>query len=408
MPSAGLNGLTRFKIAVPEEQLRDLTQRLKNTRWPEDIGNDDWFYGVNGSYLKDLVAYWIDGFDWKAAEAKLNGYANYRVVLDSVPIHFLHVPGNGVAPKPLIMSHGWPWTYTDWGRVIGPLADPAAFGGDPVDAFDVIVPSLPGYGFSTPLPKPDTNFWKIADLFHRLMTETLGNARYAAAGSDMGALVTGQLGHKYADSLYGIHLARGIPLNFFSGERPWDVTSARTVPAGVTPDIRDSILAYQRRFAAHVAVHVLDSETEAYGLSDSPVGMLAWILHRWRNWSDSHGDVESVFPRDHILTNATIWWATNSIRTSMRTYANAARYPWVPSHDRKPPIEAPVGMTFLGFENPPGVTTDQRVEAFKKSPDAAWYNAVFLKAYETGGHFAPFENPEAIIADIRETFRPLK
>jgi pimeloyl-ACP methyl ester carboxylesterase len=187
-----------------------------------------------------------------------------------------------------------------------------------------------------------------------------------------------------------------------------NVDVASIVFSRIPSEIRDGIISYQRRFAAHVAVHVLDSETEAYGLTDSPVGMLAWILHRWRNWSDSHGDLESVFPRDHILTNATIWWITNSVRTSMRTYANAARYPWTPSHDRKPAIEAPVGMTFLGYENPPGVTTNKRVEAFTKSPDAAWFNAIFLKAYEKGGHFAPFENSEAIIADIRETFRMLR
>jgi pimeloyl-ACP methyl ester carboxylesterase len=204
------------------------------------------------------------------------------------------------------LSHGWPWTFTDWNRVVGPLSDPAAFGGDAADAFDVIVPSLPGFGFSTPLPKPDMNFWKIADLFHKLMTEVLGNTRYAAGGSDMGSLVTGQIGHKYAESLHGIYLARGLPLNFFNGERPWDVTSGQMVPASLPPEIKDGILKYQRRFASHVAVHILDSETESYGLSDSPVGMLAWILVRWRSWSDCHGDVESVFPRDHMLMNATM------------------------------------------------------------------------------------------------------
>jgi pimeloyl-ACP methyl ester carboxylesterase len=408
MPSPKLDSLSRFIISIPEEQLIDLRRRLSSTRWPDDVGNKDWFYGVNGAYLNRLVEYWIDGFDWRAAEKMLNGFANYRVTLDDVPIHFLHAPGKGPAPLPLILSHGWPWTHWDWNKVVGPLADPASFSGDPADAFDVIVPSLPGFGFSTPLPKPDMNFWKIADLFHRLMTETLGNVRYAAGGSDMGALVTGQLGHKYADSLHGIYLARGLRLDFFSGERPWDVTGGRMVPDGISSEIRDGIIAYQRRFAAHVAVHVLDSETEAYDLTDSPVGMLAWILHRWCNWSDSHGDIESVFPRDHILLNATIWWLTNSVRTSMRTYANAARYPWTPSHDRKPAVEAPVGMTFLGYENPPGVTTNKRVEAFSKSPDAAWFNSIFLKAHEKGGHFAPFENPEAIITDIRETFRALR
>jgi pimeloyl-ACP methyl ester carboxylesterase len=252
------------------------------------------------------------------------------------------------------------------------------------------------------------NCWKIADLFHHLMPETLGHARYAAGGSDMGALVTGQLGHKYADSLYGVYLARGLRLNFHSGERPWDVTAGQMAPQSAPPEIRDAIHKIQKRFAAHVAVHILESETQAYGLTDSPVGMLAWVLQRWRNWSESHGDVESVFPRDHILTNATICWVNSAIRTSMRTYANAARYPWQPSHDRHPAVEAPVGMTFLGFENPPGVTTETRVEAYRKGPDAAWFNTVYLKAHEKGGHFAAFENPDAVIGDIRAMFRTLR
>lgn len=226
MPNTALP-LDPFVISVTDEQLADLSRRLKATRWPDDVGNDDWFYGVSGAYLKDLVEYWADGFDWRAAEKAINTFTHYRATVDGTPIHFLHEPGKGPAPMPLILSHGWPWTFWDWERAIRPLSDPAAFGGDPADAFDVIVPSLPGFGFSTPLPQPDMNFWRIADLFHHLMTKTLGHARYAAGGSDMGALVTGQLGHKYVDSLYGVYLARGLRLNFFSGERPWTSRRAR-------------------------------------------------------------------------------------------------------------------------------------------------------------------------------------
>ena len=408
MPIPALDTLKPFTISVPDEQLEDLRTRLRSTRWPEDIGNEDWFYGVNGAYLKQLVEYWIDAFDWRKAEGQINGYANYRIVIGDVPVHFLYKAGDGKSPIPIILSHGWPWTFWDWSKVIDPLADPGRFGGDPADAFDVLVTSLPGFGFSTPLPRPDMNFWKVADIYHLLMTDTLGVRRYAAGGSDVGSLVTGQLGHKYADSLYGVYLARPLRLNFFSGERPWDVTGGQMVPQGASAEIRDAMLRVQRRFAAHIAVHVLDSETQAYGLSDSPVGMLAWLLHRWRNWSDSQGSVESVFPRDHMLTNATIYWINNSARTTMRTYANAARYPWQPSHDRKPAIEAPVGVTLLGFENPPGVITANRVEAFRKSADAAWFNTTYINAHEKGGHFAPYENPGAVISDIRATFRLLR
>jgi hypothetical protein len=165
----------------------------------------------------------------------------------------------------------------------------------------------------------------------------------------------------------------------------------------------------QQRFASHVTVHILDNQNLAYGLADSPVGMLSWILRRWTKWSESGGDVESVFPRDHLLTNATVWWATNSITSSIRSYANANRYPWTPSHDRTPIIEAPAGITFLGYENPPGVPTSQVVQRFLDNPrEKPWYNPVYLNAHEHGGHFTAWENSQAVIEDIRATFRPLR
>lgn len=398
----------RITIHVSDEELADLTNRLKATRFPVNPGNEDSFYGINATYIRELVDYWIHKFDWRAAEERINAFKHYRVQVDDVPIHFIHQPGKGPNPIPLILSHGWPWTFWHWSKVIGPLTDPAAYGGDPADAFDVYVPSLPGFGFSTPLNRPDLNFWKIADLFHKLMTQTLGYSKYAASGSDYGALVTGQLGHKYADSLYGVHLGRGLRLNMFQSERPWDVTEGNMVPAGAPEEIHDGILAFQRRFASHVAVHMLDSTTIAYGLNDSPVGLLAWIMTRWLKWGDTHGDIESLYTRDDILTMATIYWFSNSIEMTMRMYANANRYPWRPSHDRKPVVEAPTGMTFLGFENPPGVTTDTRVQAFLNSPDSAWFNNVYLNAHEKGGHFMAWENPSAIIQDIRGTFRKLR
>ena len=398
--------LQQTPIHVPDEQLADLFARLKSTRWPPDSGNDDWYYGVSKTYLKELADYWIDGFDWRKAETAINAYEQYQTQVDGVPVHFMRKAGVGPRPVPLILSHGWPWTFWHWSKVIDALADPAAFGGDPADAFDVIVPSLPGFGFSNPLPEhPDMNFWKIADLWHTLMTGTLGYRKYAAGGSDMGALVTTQLGHKYADELYAIHLGSAIPMDIFTGDRAWDLTTGRTIPDDAPDHIRAWFVSFQRRFVAHVAVHILDSSTVSYGLSDSPVGMLAWILERWAAWSDNHGDVESVFSKDDLLTHATIYWVTNTIGTSMRTYANANRYPWTPSHDRHPAVEAPTGITFVGYENPPGVTTENRVEDFLKSPQAGWYNNVNLTAHDHGGHFVPWEIPDGWVDDLRRTFR---
>ncbi|MFD0684148.1 epoxide hydrolase family protein [Actinomadura fibrosa] len=394
-------------IHVPDAVLDDLRARLRLTRWPA-LPDDDGFYGVRRSHLQELAEYWLGEYDWRAAETAINAYEHYRVDVQGVPVHLMRRPGAGPAPTPLILTHGWPWTFWHWSKVVDPLADPAAFGGDPADAFDVIVPSLPGFGFSTPLPpdRADMNFWKVADLWHALMTGVLGHARYAAAGCDVGALVTGQLGHKYASELLGIHVGSGLKLDFFNGDRSWDLSGGNPIPEGLPRPIHEQIVAWERRFAVHLAVHVLEPHTLAYGLGDSPVGLLAWLLQRWSSWSDDQGDVENVFSKDDLLTHATIFWANNAIGTSIRYYANANRYPWTPSHDRRPAIEAPTGITFVGYENPPGVaTTEERVENWLSSDRAAWYNHVNLTAHDRGGHFIPWEVPGAWVDDLRRTFR---
>ncbi|WP_405056377.1 epoxide hydrolase [Kribbella sp. NBC_01505] len=402
MPKATMN-LEPTPIHVPEDVLDDLRHRLRATKWLLDAGNDDGFYGVRRTDLQALAEYWADGYDWRAAERAINAYDNYRVDVSGVPVHFLYKPGVGPAPIPLILSHGWPWTFWHWSKVIDQLADPAAYGGDPADAFDVIVPSLPGFGFSTPT-SPDMNFWKIADVWHELMTGVLGHTRYAAGGCDVGALVTGQLGHKYADELYGIHIGSGLKLSFFNGDRAWDLTGGNPLPDNLPPAIHDGVIAFERRFAAHLAAHVLHPSTLGFGLADSPAGMLAWILERWQSWSDG-----APFTPDDILTHATIYWAGNAIDTSIRTYANNNRYPWTPSHDRHPAVEAPTGITFVGYENPPGITTPEaRVNHFLTSDRAPWYNHTNLTAHPTGGHFIPWELPTQWTTDLRTTFRPLR
>ncbi|GAA2674513.1 epoxide hydrolase family protein [Nonomuraea recticatena] len=393
-------------IHVPDDVLADLRQRLELTRLPDDEGNEDGYYGVKRAYLQELVDYWRTGYDWRRAEAAINAYEHYRVEVEGVPVHFMRRPGVGPDPTPLILTHGWPWTFWHWSKVVDPLADPGAYGGDPAEAFDVIVPSFPGFGFSTPLPNhPDMNFWKVADLWHSLMTRTLGHEKYAAAGCDVGALVTGQLGHKYADELHGIHIGSGQKLTLFNGDRAWDLSGGRPIPDGLPADVHARIVELDRRFAVHLAAHVLGPSTLAHGLSDSPAGMLAWILERWMAWSDNGGDVETVFTKDDLLTHAMIFWVTNTIGTSIRTYANNNRYPWTPSHDRQPVVEAPTGITFVGYENPPGVSTDQRVQSFLASDRAAWYNHVSLTAHDHGGHFIPWEIPGEWVDDLRRTFR---
>lgn len=390
-----------FRIDVPDAALEDVATRLEKTRWPDDPDNADWGYGVNAVYLKRLVAYWRDEFDWRAVERRMNALPQFRVVLDDVPIHFIHRRGKGDNPIPIIITHGWPWSFWDMHKIVAPLTDPAAHGGDEADAFDVIIPSLPGYGFSGPPPKSGVNFWRTADLWHRLMSEVLGYSRYAASGGDWGALVSSQLGHKFASSLYGIHLMHPMLLDQFNTNEPWYV-NARAWDTGKTPP-KNTV-----KFASHYAVQVLDPQTLAYALNDSPVGLLAWLLERWRSWGDSQGDPERVFPPEHMITNAMIYWLSGTVGSSMRAYADAARYLWQPSHDRTPVVEAPTGITFLGGENPPGVTTERRVEVFKSGPRAGFFNHVYLKAHPTGGHFGYYENPEAVVHDLRAMFRELR
>jgi microsomal epoxide hydrolase len=397
----------RFLIDIADEVLEDLRRRLRSTRWPRDLGNDQWSYGFNAGYLRSLVDTWLNDYDWRETERQINAFDHYRVLIDEVPIHFIREPGRGPNPIPLIISHGWPSTFWDMQKVIRPLADPAAFGGDPNDAFEVIVPSLPGFGFSTPVPRVGVNSGRTADLWQKLMTDVLGFDRYGASGGDWGNRVTAELGHKYASSLYGIHLLGATPLDLFTGERWWDITST-LVPYETPAAIRKVALAGLSHIVSHAAVQTVEPQTLAYAMHDSPAGQLAWITQRWRDWGETGGDVESVFPREFLITTSMIYWVTESFVSSVRYYGDAVRYPWRPMHDREPRVEAPTGITFLGGENPPGVTTETRVAAFLASPAAATYNIQYLNAHGSGGHFGHYENPEACIKDIRATFRGLR
>jgi microsomal epoxide hydrolase len=386
-----------FTVAVPEERLARLMRRLADTEWAPDFANDDWAYGVEGTYLRELVDYWQHSYDWRAMERSINAFPQHRVELGGVPVHFIHQRGAGPRPLALILSHGWPWTFWDLSRVIGPLSDPAAYGGDQADAFDVVVPSLPGFGFSTPLTQPGWNFWRTADLWVQLMSDVLGYERFGAQGGDWGALVSAQLGHKYAGRVIGVHLTNAIPLDLFNRERPWDLGGP--IPADVIdPGRRAALVARQRRIASHVAVHVCDPQTLGWALHDSPVGLLAWLLERRRAWGDCNGNVESRFPKDFMLTTAMIYWAGGGFVTSARYYREAAAYPWSPSHDRRPVVESPTGITFLAPDSGPGPTAYHR----------EYFNLTYHRSWPRGGHFAAWEEPDVVVEDIRATFRPLR
>ncbi|WP_329310038.1 epoxide hydrolase family protein [Streptomyces sp. NBC_01262] len=402
--------LEPYKIDVPQGVLDDLKDRLKKTRFFDDLDNEEEYYGLSTAYLKPLVEYWADGFEWRAQEKRLNSYNQHKVEIDGAPVHFVHEHGKGPDTVPIMVLHGWPWPGEFSLPVVGPLTNPVAHGSDAADSFDVVVPNLPGFAWSTPLARGDLNYWKIADILHKLMTETLGYERYAVAGSDYGALVASALGHKYADSIIGLHYGHDLPPGMFGNERFWDLTDGAKIPEDATPDLRAGMENLVKTYVSHVTAHMLDASTLTHGLNDSPIGMLAWLLQRWKKWSDKNGDFEKAFPRDFVLTQATTFWVTESIGTSIRMYRNAVRYPWVPSHDRQPTVEPPAGFTFLlGDAYPPGVRTiEERIAAFESGPTRGAFNPINVNAHEKGGHFVHYENTEAFVTDLRATFRKLR
>jgi pimeloyl-ACP methyl ester carboxylesterase len=314
-----------------------------------------------------------------------------------MPIHFVHEPGRGPNPLPIILSHGWPWTFWDYRDVIGPLSDPAAFGGDPADAFDVVVPSLPGFGFSTPLTKTGLNFWTTADVWFELMTDVLGYDRFGVGGGDWGSLVSGQLAHKYPSNVIGIYVVGypTPPLELFSGERPWDpFTDSLLVMSGRD---RDNFLAWSKKWVVHVAAQVLEPQTLAYAMHDSPLALCAWMVQRRRSWSDCGGDVERRFSKDVLLDHVMLYWVTEAFVTSARYYAEAARHPWSPSHEL-PLIEVPAGYTMFRPDMP----------ALSELALPEPTNLCYAKIRDSGGHFAPAEEPAAFVEDLRATFRSLR
>jgi pimeloyl-ACP methyl ester carboxylesterase len=387
-----------FEIAVPEDVLADLRDRLARTRLPQAFPDDGWTYGTDIAYLRELVDYWLHPYDWRKQEAELNRLDNFRVTIDDVPLHFVHTSGKGPKPLPLILSHGWPWTFWDCRHVIGPLTDPAAHGGEPDDAFDVVVPSLPGFVFSSPLPRPRIDWQDTSDLWARLMTDVLGYERFGAFGGDWGRAITLQLGHRYAERVIGVHVAGTHRLAVWNADdRPWDIFGP--LPAGLPSDVREVAVATQRRYASHVTVQVIDPLTLAAALHDSPAGLCSWLLERRRNWSDCSGNVETRFSKDELLTQTMLYWATDCFADTARFYHYASERRWTPDHDRRPIVEAPTGVTVF--------LRDNRLPRSDEQLRAEW-NLHFRRDHERGGHFCAAEEPQAIIQDLRDFFRPLR
>lgn len=382
-----------FEIHVPEADLADLGQRLARWRRSADFGNDDWRYGMNGAYLAELIDYWIDRYDWRAHEARMNAHPHFRVDLEGMPIHFMHVRGKGPDPIPIVLSHGWPWTFWDFEKMLGPLSDPAAHGGDPTDAFDVIVPSLPGFGFSSPLDRTGVGFPRTAELWNRLMREVLGYSRYAAHGGDWGSLVTAAIGHRAKDHVLGVHESMGGFLGIDYAGIPAEDYGPEEA------DWENRVLRRLRATTSHMAVHTTDPQTLAFALEDSPVGLAAWIVERRRAWSDCGGDVESRFSKDELLTTVSIYWHTRTIGSSMRFYwESMGPAAWTPVHDCAPNVPVPSGFAIFPEDN---ILVPRRTAE-------RYANVQHWNVMPRGGHFSAAEEPDLLVEDMRTFFRGLR
>jgi pimeloyl-ACP methyl ester carboxylesterase len=380
-----------FRIDVPQSEIDALRTRLANTRWAPELDNEDWSYGVNGTYLRELVTYWRDGFDWRAQEARINCFPQFRTKLDGVPIHFIHVRGKGPSPVPIILNHGWPWSFWDFKDVIMALADPAAHGGAPEDAFDVIVPSLPGFAFSGPLPRNGIGYVETAALWVQLMRQ-LGYERFVAHGGDAGAFVTARLGHAHPESIIGVHLSFPV----LPG-----VAHDADDPADFTPEERAMAQGQDRGPGAfvHVLINTHDPQTLAWAMHDSPVGQAAWLLLRRRAWSDCQGDVERKFDKDTLLTHLSLYWFTNSFLGS-ELFCRASNFtqPMALAHDIKPELSVPTAVAVM-----PRDLLHRPRSVFAAHSDLRQWTV-----FPSGGHFAAAEEPKLITEDIRSFVRPLR
>jgi microsomal epoxide hydrolase len=374
-----------FTVNIPKSAVDRIVDRVRKARWPDRLDAPDWRYGANWDYLKSLAGYWSTTFDWRRAEASLNRYPQFVARVQDFDIHFYHVKGRGPRPVPLILTHGWPGSVFEFLEAIGPLTDPARFGGSPDDAFDVVVPSIPGFGFSSkptaPIGPPTT-----ARLWHRLMTGVLGYARFGAQGGDWGNAITVQLAREFPDSLVGIHL---------------NATGGAAAPDG-EPSAEER--EWQRAAAAHRTAE-LDyfneqqhkPATVAFALYDNPLGAAAWIVEKFKVWSDSGDDIERAFTKDQLLTNVMIYLVTDTMATAVWFYRGAA-------DDRAAPARGKLAIP-MGFASFPG---EMPALNPPRSVLERSFNLVHYTRMPRGGHFACLEQPQLFVDDVRKFFRTLR
>ncbi len=388
MAEAGA-ALEPFEIDVPDDVLADLRRRLAATRWPGAPARSGWEHGADLDYMKELVAYWREHFDWRAAEARLNRLPQFTAEVDGTRLHLVYEKGSGAEPMPLILTHGWPGSFAEFAELVAPLAHPERHGGDEADAFDVVVPSLPGYGFSA-RPEAPVGPRQVARLWHRLMSGVLGYRRYGAQGGDWGAVISSWLALDRRDAVAGLHLN-------MIGLRP-DLGADAPALAPEEQDWIERARGQARRETAYQQIHSTRFQTLAFSLADSPAGLAAWMVEKFHRWGDVQGDIESRFSKDVLLTNLTLYWATGTADSATWIY-HAARRDGDLALGPGERVEAPTGFAVFPVDLVP-------------PPPRRWaeraYNVVHWSEMPAGGHFAALEEGPRLVDDIRAFFRPLR
>jgi microsomal epoxide hydrolase len=381
-----LPGLRPFRVNVPQAKIDDIRKRVRDARWPDRLDADDWRYGTNWDYMKELARYWVEKFDWRKAEASLNRYPQFLAHVGDYDIHFYCVKGRGPKPMPLILTHGWPGSVLEYLEAIGPLSDPASYGGSDNDAFDVVVPSLPGFGFSSKHFGKPIGMATTASLWHELMTQVLGYSSFGAQGGDLGDQVTTQLGRTYPASLIGIHL-NNVGDDLVLPEEKDQTAEERAW-------IKDSDAEW-RVEGAYSDVMRTRPQTAAFALADNPLGAAAWLVEKLKLWSDSPGRGAPVFTMDQVLTDVMIYLVTDSMGSSAWMYRGFD--------------DDPIGKDRVTV--PTGVIYPPAEKSYFKPPRSVLernFNLVRFTQLAKGGHFAFWEQPAAMTTDVREFFRVLR
>ena len=375
--------ITPFQIAASDEELEDLRRRLRATRWPERETVDDWSQGIPLEYVQEVCSHWSEKYDWREREAKLNQHPGFRTQLDGVGIHFLHIRSPEANALPLVMTHGWPGSIVEFQKVIGPLSNPSAYGGDAADAFHVVCPTLPGYGFSD---KPSKTGWgvdKIGGAWAKLMAR-LGYDRYAAQGGDWGSMVTTAVGVQDPDHCVGIHL--NMPVAVPDPASMSDLTDPEKATLA-------SLAHYQEQESGYSKQQSTRPQTVGYGLVDSPAGQAAWVLEKFWAWTDCDGHPENVLTRDELLDNVMLYWLPGAAASSARLYWESFAQP--PTGE----VAVPTGCSIF----PKEIIRCSRRWAEKRFTQIVYWNEL-----EKGGHFAAFEQPESFVSEVRACFRGLR